>query len=59
MLHSLSARSELPLSPVERRLSIGPSPKGSKLLCLLDGGVRGEGFTARFGGSVGRKTAGT
>lgn len=52
-------KSDLPLSAVERRVSARAFSKGPKLLCLLDGGVRGEGFTVLFGGSVGRRTAGT
>jgi len=56
---SRESKSELALSIVERRLSAVAFSKGSKLLCLLAGGVRGDGFAVLFGGSVGRRTAGT
>jgi hypothetical protein len=56
---SIESKSELPLSTVERRVSARAFSKGSKLLCLLAGGVRGDCLTFFFGGSVGRKTAGT
>lgn len=56
---NIESKSELLLSPVERRLSARPFSKGSKLLCLLAGGVKGDDFTVLFGGSVGLKTAGT
>lgn len=56
---SKESRSELPLSPVDRRLSAAAVSKGSKLLCLLAGGVKGDCLADLFGGSVGRRTAGT
>lgn len=48
-----------PLSIVEVRLNGLTLFRLSKLLFRLCGGVSGDCFAARFGGSVGRSTAGT
>jgi hypothetical protein len=48
-----------PLSTVDVRLSGLTLFRLSKLLFMLCGGVIGDCFDTRFGGSVGRRTAGT
>ncbi len=62
VLHSASVIAPSPnfaLSPVDRRLSVRAFSRLSKLLSLLCGGVDGDCFSTRRGGSVGRRTAGT